>query len=215
MLVCATQVASAPDNPLGYVNSAWVHMERHEDHKATARNLRMAIAAADSDDWPDDIIGGAARLELAGAIMLGGEAVPLPSAPRVFNVGEVRTLYREAKERQAAADVCGLKWHVADETSCYRLIRDFLRSVEAQGLPDSAMMSCTSMKRKSDWNGCTSCGLDPIREGGDNGLKVCSGCKMVRYCSRECQKEHWRAGHKRECAALRESRKQMLKGEEW
>ena len=32
--------------------------------------------------------------------------------------------------------------------------------------------------------------------------KRCS-CKAVYYCSLECQREHWRAGHKRECAARR------------
>ena len=29
-------------------------------------------------------------------------------------------------------------------------------------------------------------------------LKLCNGCKMVKYCSRECQKAH-RAQHKTEC----------------
>ena len=29
---------------------------------------------------------------------------------------------------------------------------------------------------------------------------VCSGCRRVAYCSRECQKLHWRARHKTECS---------------
>jgi hypothetical protein len=33
----------------------------------------------------------------------------------------------------------------------------------------------------------------------------CSGCKVARYCSRECQLEHWGApaGHKAVCKRLR------------
>ncbi|CAM6051440.1 unnamed protein product [Sphagnum compactum] len=29
----------------------------------------------------------------------------------------------------------------------------------------------------------------------------CSRCKAVRYCSLECQRQHWREGHKKECKA--------------
>ena len=30
----------------------------------------------------------------------------------------------------------------------------------------------------------------------------CSGCKSVRYCSKYCQTEHWRMGHRAECKEL-------------
>lgn len=33
---------------------------------------------------------------------------------------------------------------------------------------------------------------------GEN-LRLCTGCRQYRYCSRACQKLHWREGHKREC----------------
>jgi len=33
-------------------------------------------------------------------------------------------------------------------------------------------------------------------------LKRCGGCKWVHYCSRECQKEDWDAGHKTFCKLL-------------
>ena len=32
-------------------------------------------------------------------------------------------------------------------------------------------------------------------------LKI-SGCSGAMYCGRECQVEHWKAGHKAECKAL-------------
>ena len=28
---------------------------------------------------------------------------------------------------------------------------------------------------------------------------TCSKCKQATYCSKECQRKHWSAGHKREC----------------
>ncbi|XP_066287912.1 26S proteasome non-ATPase regulatory subunit 10-like isoform X2 [Branchiostoma lanceolatum] len=30
-------------------------------------------------------------------------------------------------------------------------------------------------------------------------LKLCAQCKMTRYCSRDCQKQHWSVGHKKCC----------------
>ncbi|XP_019619781.1 PREDICTED: ankyrin repeat and SOCS box protein 11-like isoform X1 [Branchiostoma belcheri] len=30
-------------------------------------------------------------------------------------------------------------------------------------------------------------------------LKLCGQCKMTRYCSRDCQKQHWTVGHKKSC----------------
>ncbi|KAI8507878.1 Ankyrin-1 [Branchiostoma belcheri] len=30
-------------------------------------------------------------------------------------------------------------------------------------------------------------------------LKLCARCKLTRYCSRDCQKQHWTVGHKNCC----------------
>ena len=30
-------------------------------------------------------------------------------------------------------------------------------------------------------------------------LQKCSGCQVVRYCSKSCQKLHWKAGHAAQC----------------
>eukprot|EP00951_Prasinocladus_malaysianus_P004566 scaffold32129_cov39-Prasinocladus_malaysianus.AAC.1 len=34
-----------------------------------------------------------------------------------------------------------------------------------------------------------------------HGMKVCERCTAVRYCSRKCQKAHWRSSHKATCLA--------------
>lgn len=41
---------------------------------------------------------------------------------------------------------------------------------------------------------CSQC-LNKIEEG----LKRCSGCKVVQYCSVECQQKAWKSIHKQEC----------------
>lgn len=33
-------------------------------------------------------------------------------------------------------------------------------------------------------------------------LLQCSGCKFARYCNKECQKKHWKNGHKKECKEI-------------
>ena len=30
-------------------------------------------------------------------------------------------------------------------------------------------------------------------------LQRCAGCEVATYCSKDCQRQHWRAGHKNSC----------------
>ena len=46
---------------------------------------------------------------------------------------------------------------------------------------------------------CARCGASSAQ----SRLKLCSGCRAVRYCSAACQQAHWRAAHRAECKALR------------
>jgi hypothetical protein len=52
---------------------------------------------------------------------------------------------------------------------------------------------------------CVVCGK---QEEGNIKMKACSGCQIVRYCSRSCQKVHWNSslevgGHKKVCPVIR------------
>lgn len=38
-------------------------------------------------------------------------------------------------------------------------------------------------------------------------FNACSNCRMYRYCCRQCQKNHWKNGHKEECLKEKESTK--------
>jgi hypothetical protein len=42
-------------------------------------------------------------------------------------------------------------------------------------------------------------------------LMKCSRCKVVRYCSRECQQKHWVQGHKQQCKEMAKLRKDKEK----
>eukprot|EP00038_Savillea_parva_P018184 m.22608 g.22608 ORF g.22608 m.22608 type:complete len:385 (+) comp4005_c0_seq1:22-1176(+) len=43
---------------------------------------------------------------------------------------------------------------------------------------------------------CASCGTKAERRS----MKLCGRCQSVSYCNAECQKAHWRSGHKKVCA---------------
>ena len=43
---------------------------------------------------------------------------------------------------------------------------------------------------------CAQCGIAA------EGMQHCGGCHTVKYCSCDCQRQHWRGGHKHECARL-------------
>jgi len=47
---------------------------------------------------------------------------------------------------------------------------------------------------------CAGCGASNPE--GAPAFKRCSVCHAVAYCTRECQKAHWKAKHKRECAIM-------------
>jgi len=53
----------------------------------------------------------------------------------------------------------------------------------------------------SSGDACKECGLKESRTEGDGGcakLVVCGGCKLARYCGKDCQKANWKA-HKEAC----------------
>ena len=45
---------------------------------------------------------------------------------------------------------------------------------------------------------CDACGKESVTK-----LQCCGGCKSVYYCDAKCQQQHWNAGHKNECKAMK------------
>ena len=55
--------------------------------------------------------------------------------------------------------------------------------------------------------GCARCGAAPAETGeaeleAPSAMKACGRCRLVAYCSRECQVAHWKK-HKGSCQAAR------------
>ena len=48
---------------------------------------------------------------------------------------------------------------------------------------------CAACKRGQKW--------------GETPFKVCSACRVPHYCTKECQRAHWRTAHKHECTGSR------------
>ena len=96
-------------------------------------------------------------------------------------------LMRVSQERFGRADATGhsvvpqaLRWaRMAAAQGCSEANR-FIEQLESQ------------FRRQ-----CHNCGKQPGK--GCCVLSVCVRCRSVWYCGKDCQRAHWRAGHKRDC----------------
>ncbi|KAJ3333990.1 hypothetical protein HDU76_013637 [Blyttiomyces sp. JEL0837] len=50
---------------------------------------------------------------------------------------------------------------------------------------------------------CTNCGIE---ESDEVKLLACASCRSPLYCSKDCQKKHWKQSHKAECATIKTKR---------
>ncbi|KAL0094525.1 hypothetical protein J3Q64DRAFT_1714719 [Phycomyces blakesleeanus] len=75
-----------------------------------------------------------------------------------------------------------------------KLIRQLAK--EAATSTSTATATSESGKHKK----CGNSGCQKVEEE-ENSFKHCGQCQRVAYCSRECQKEHWKSGHKTVCSS--------------
>jgi len=61
-------------------------------------------------------------------------------------------------------------------------------------------VQCEVLGKKTTSNKCANCGKQKSSNT-DLKLFTCSVCKSVKYCNRDCQLEHWKAGHKHKCSS--------------
>lgn len=66
-------------------------------------------------------------------------------------------------------------------------------------------MLCPNVQQYSPPDSCMECGKKPS----DTKLLFCSRCKMVPYCSKECQATNWSKHKKRECSTREQRVKQL------
>jgi hypothetical protein len=64
-------------------------------------------------------------------------------------------------------------------------------------------MSCITAYKKAEGHTHKICKICNTTQ---STFKLCSECRMVRYCSVECQRQDWINGHKAKCAELKKSK---------
>ena len=57
-------------------------------------------------------------------------------------------------------------------------------------------------KRMKAVRECAFCHVFEALSGSTHDFKCCARCRVPFYCSKKCQKQHWRAGHKTECTSI-------------
>jgi len=58
---------------------------------------------------------------------------------------------------------------------------------------------------------CSNPSCDAMETSEEDRFQVCIACRHVKYCSKECQREHWRSGHKQDCPKLKEAKENVKK----
>lgn len=69
---------------------------------------------------------------------------------------------------------------------------------QAYGAPHELRFTSASAHGQS----CGACGKSGVLQK----LQLCTRCKKVWYCGKECQLGHWRKGHKKECSQVASQR---------
>jgi len=73
-------------------------------------------------------------------------------------------------------------------------VLDLLGHVAAPGAPGCSYLACCNLEGRTE---------------AELPLQACSKCHGARYCCREHQVAHWKAGHKEVCQAVQAAAKQM------
>ena len=143
------------------------------------------------------------RYDLAGYIILGGEGLQ-------YNLSAVDALAREAAIYESEVQVLDMGFFVAGESITHGLVKQSLDGyISGSGTSDIRFArQLDSSKTKRPLNEvCANCYASGARDGAVTGtcmagaLMICSACKTVGYCCRECQKAHYKY-HKAYCARL-------------
>eukprot|EP00978_Attheya_sp_CCMP212_P010272 scaffold24741_cov53-Attheya_sp.AAC.1 len=139
------------------------------------------------------------------------DMVPRPS-PDIFEMNRKYLSAEEEKLRQFAAageDVETAKKHALEKQRAKDLeMQGFTQAMakqnpgqqkfefggpETQKIYDQFIKAPDTKMGRADMYTCVYCGITSSEK-----LRMCSRCKTISYCSRECQKSHWKV-HKKEC----------------
>lgn len=119
----------------------------------------------------------------------------------------VRRVWNEAMNAFDALQQWGHGHIVYGETSGWPAVVSFLE--HSNQLEDEQFAVADRKSPEAPWSGSR-----PFQQNRDHGMRACShccqvvdhsqlkkcaGCMQHEYCSRECQKSAWKAGHRKEC----------------
>jgi hypothetical protein len=172
-------------------------------------------------------------LEVSTAHMLCAVTVAMPNAVFVATIepnvwrGQHLTVLAVALERQG-------KWELARAVvALHELLRRWLADRLDAALDAEALQTLAAVGMAADalpsgnflleampplnealrrLPGCSNPGCTNTSSDSEATLplSLCSGCGTVAYCGRDCQRGHWRTGHKEACAALAAAGKEGL-----
>ena len=86
----------------------------------------------------------------------------------------------------------------ADMSASHLGTRGTSTAAAIAGTPETLAL----LKRRSQK--CAVCGIT-AQEKNKKALKRCSGCGLVCYCDQDCQRKHWKNGHKETCKKTNQS----------
>eukprot|EP00058_Branchiostoma_floridae_P001101 XP_002586589.1 hypothetical protein BRAFLDRAFT_106184 [Branchiostoma floridae] len=113
----------------------------------------------------------------------GFQDTPLMSACYCKQVDTVRRLIELGARPDLTDGYIGQKLRIEDDNQ--DSVEESVKLI--QEARKSKLLRCCNPK----------CGKPGYRKTGT--LKLCGRCKLTRYCSRDCQKQHWSVGHKKCC----------------
>jgi hypothetical protein len=142
------------------------------------------------------------RYDLAGYIMLGGNG-------RKYNIDSVASLAKEAFSLQMEVGRVGMDFFIAGESIMHGFVTQSLKAhVPNSGTLHFARELKASDTRKPLSSMCACCYIGSTAStasGPEVKLLSCSACSQASYCSRACQKAHYKF-HKEHCAWVKKDK---------
>ncbi|KAK7030829.1 hypothetical protein VNI00_013937 [Paramarasmius palmivorus] len=107
---------------------------------------------------------------------------------------------REKPDRAARNACC----YVKGDHPIYEAFNELFGCAKGLKIFKGELYAYTNLKPCSNWERCpnTVQKLNP-KEG--LSFKRCSGCRVAAYCSSDCQRMHWKNGHRQQCKGLQHS----------
>ena len=96
---------------------------------------------------------------------------------------------------------------------CHILISDLALPLQMR-MASSLQVEQKSRKHHTQLNQCANCILFGWKQLDEGSLQQCGKCKILQYCSKQCQVEHWMLVHKDHCKKLARAKELQEEGKD-